>query len=176
MSLERCDRKMAAPFNILPNNPAPPPGAKPRPPWLQVRFSGGRKFPGARTDHAHARTAHGVRERAMPEHGRVLGTSHGNVHDSWETSARVRADSARCRAANRSGPPEEDEPGARGRGGRADGIALRGGDVGESRRPAGRRRGDFRAHDRRDSPARSRLQSRSADPGFSRRLGRRWAR
>src|ERR1035441_5515859 len=44
MSLERCDRKMAAPFNILPNNPAPPPGAKPRPPWLKVRFSGGENF------------------------------------------------------------------------------------------------------------------------------------
>src|ERR1700691_3734516 len=35
---------MAAPFNILPNTPAPPPGGHPRPPWLKVRFSGGENF------------------------------------------------------------------------------------------------------------------------------------
>jgi lipoic acid synthetase len=32
---------MAAPFNILPNDPAPPPGGHPRPAWLRVRFGGG---------------------------------------------------------------------------------------------------------------------------------------
>ena len=62
--------------------------------------------------------------------------------------------------------------GARGGGRRADGTALRGGDVGESRRPARRRRGNFRAHDRGNSPARAGLQSGSADSGFSRRLER----
>src|SRR5271156_5515769 len=44
MSLDRCDVKMAAPFDILPNAPPPPPGAHPRPPWLKVRFSGGPNY------------------------------------------------------------------------------------------------------------------------------------
>jgi len=42
------------------------------------------ELPGAEAHHAHARTAHGVRERPLPEHGRVLGTSHGDVYDSGE--------------------------------------------------------------------------------------------
>ena len=33
------------------------------------------------THHAHAGSAHRVRERALPEHGRVLGARHGDVHD-----------------------------------------------------------------------------------------------
>ncbi|HXO88428.1 MAG TPA: lipoyl synthase [Candidatus Acidoferrales bacterium] len=36
--------KMAAPFNILPNDSVPPPGGPARPPWLKVRFSGGTNF------------------------------------------------------------------------------------------------------------------------------------
>jgi lipoyl synthase len=36
--------KMATPFNILPNDPAPPTGGLARPPWLKVRFSGGTNF------------------------------------------------------------------------------------------------------------------------------------
>lgn len=32
---------MAAPFNILPNGPSPPPEGHPRPTWLRVRFGGG---------------------------------------------------------------------------------------------------------------------------------------
>jgi lipoic acid synthetase len=44
MSLDRCDAEMAAPFNILPNSPAPPPRGQPRPPWLKVRFAGGENF------------------------------------------------------------------------------------------------------------------------------------
>src|SRR5580692_11042397 len=35
---------MASPFNILPNDPAPPPRGQPRPSWLKVRFSGGENF------------------------------------------------------------------------------------------------------------------------------------
>src|SRR5579864_8449514 len=35
---------MAAPFNILPNAPAPPPQGQPRPSWLKVRISGGPNF------------------------------------------------------------------------------------------------------------------------------------
>ena len=35
---------MAAPFNILPNAPAPPPSGPSRPPWLKVRFSGGPNY------------------------------------------------------------------------------------------------------------------------------------
>ena len=35
---------MATPFNILPDNPAPPPRAHQRPSWLKVRFRGGQNF------------------------------------------------------------------------------------------------------------------------------------
>jgi len=35
---------MASPFNILPENPAPPPAAHARPAWLKVRFRGGQNF------------------------------------------------------------------------------------------------------------------------------------
>ena len=35
---------MATPFNILPDNPAPPPHAHQRPSWLKVRFRGGQNF------------------------------------------------------------------------------------------------------------------------------------
>jgi lipoyl synthase len=34
---------MTSPFHILPDNPAPPPFSR-RPPWLKVRFQGGRNF------------------------------------------------------------------------------------------------------------------------------------
>src|SRR6266849_2901139 len=36
---------------------------------------------GFKAHHAHAGFAHGVRKRSLPEHGRVLGTRHGDVHD-----------------------------------------------------------------------------------------------
>ena len=35
---------MASPFNILPENPAPPAPTGPRPPWLKVRLRGGQNF------------------------------------------------------------------------------------------------------------------------------------
>jgi len=35
---------MASPFNILPENPAPPASSHQRPPWLKVRFRGGENF------------------------------------------------------------------------------------------------------------------------------------
>src|SRR5260370_20991982 len=37
---------------------------------------------GPEAHHAHARPAHGLRERALPQHGRVLGAWHCDVHDS----------------------------------------------------------------------------------------------
>src|SRR5438034_4585924 len=37
---------------------------------------------GSEAHHAHAGFAHGLRERALPEHGRVLGTWHRDVYDS----------------------------------------------------------------------------------------------
>src|SRR6266568_3511075 len=39
-------------------------------------------LPGPEAHHAHARTPYGLRERALPQHGRVLGAWHGDVHDS----------------------------------------------------------------------------------------------
>src|ERR1700683_720707 len=45
----------------------------------------------AEADYANARAAHRVRERAMPEHGRVLGARHRDVHDPGKhLHARVR--------------------------------------------------------------------------------------
>src|SRR5207245_6741815 len=41
-----------------------------------------RALPGSEAPHAYAGSAHGLRERALPQHGRVLGTWHGNVHES----------------------------------------------------------------------------------------------
>ena len=110
-----------------------------------------------------------MRERALPKYGRVLGTSHGYVHDSWQylhASVRVlrRAEREAARSAGRR------RARARGRSGGTDGPALCGGDIGEPRRPAGRRRRNLRAHDYENSRTRARLQSRSADSGFSRRL------
>jgi len=35
---------MTGPFHILPDNPAPPASGRGRPPWLKVRFQGGRNF------------------------------------------------------------------------------------------------------------------------------------
>ena len=39
------------------------------------------KISGIKTHDAHAGSAHGVRERALPQHGRVLGARHGHIHD-----------------------------------------------------------------------------------------------
>ena len=129
------------------------------------------KISGTETHHAHTRSAHGVRERALPQHGRMLGTRHGHVHDfGRHLHAGVRfLRGAERQAAGSSGGGRT---GSRGRSGGANGIALRGGDFGESRRPAGRRRGNFCPHDHGNSRARARMQSGSADPRFSRRLGR----
>src|SRR5205814_7478087 len=41
-----------------------------------------RALPGSEAHHAYAGSAHRLRERALPQHGRVLGTWHGDVHDS----------------------------------------------------------------------------------------------
>src|SRR6266481_7934322 len=38
-------------------------------------------LPRSEAHHAHAGFAHGVRKRALPEHGRVLGTWHSDLHD-----------------------------------------------------------------------------------------------
>src|SRR5204862_1163188 len=41
-----------------------------------------RAISGPEAHHAHAGSAHRLRERALPQHGRELGTWHGDVHDS----------------------------------------------------------------------------------------------
>ena len=41
----------------------------------------GTKISGTEAHHAHAGSAYGMRERALPEHGRMLGTRHGHIHD-----------------------------------------------------------------------------------------------
>src|SRR5579885_2813936 len=52
----------------------------PRPDWLRVRLPGGENYYELRIN-ARAWPAYGVRERAVPEHWRVLGASHGHLHD-----------------------------------------------------------------------------------------------
>src|SRR6267143_1890779 len=41
-----------------------------------------RAVPGPEAHHAHARPPYSLRERALPQHGRVLGTWHRDLHDS----------------------------------------------------------------------------------------------
>src|SRR6202795_1503107 len=123
----------------------------------------------AEEHHAHARPAYGLRERALPEHGRMLGASHRDVHDPRQhLHARVRL----LRRSERQAAWAAGRRRARTRGGsgRADGPALRRGHLGESRRSTRWRRRDFRAHDFPDSPPRSGMQNRGTDSRFSRRL------
>src|SRR5438874_12737796 len=94
-----------------------------------------RALPGSEAHHAYAGSAHGLRERALPQHGRVLGTWHGNVHDSrrhLHTRLWIlrRAFGQASRTAGRRRAL------SRGRSRRKIGAALRGGDFGEPRRPA----------------------------------------
>ena len=106
--------RMASPFHILGSAAAlrrrhRSPAAHPRPDWLKVRFFGGTKLPGTEAHHALAGSAHGVRKRALPEPGRMLGTSHRDVHDPRQhLHARVRL----LRGAFRDvrWAPDEDEP------------------------------------------------------------------
>ena len=126
---------------------------------------------GTEAHHAHARPAHRVRERALPQHGRMLGASHRHLHDPRQyLHARVRLLRRAERQAARSAGRRRAR--ARRRSRRAHGLALRRGHFRESRRSARRRRRNFRAHDLPDSRARSRMQSGSPHPRFSRRLVR----
>jgi len=68
-----------------------------------------RALPGSEAHNAHARFAHGLRKRALPEHGRVLGARHRDLHDSWRyLHARMRV--LRRAFGKPVGPPDEDEP------------------------------------------------------------------
>ena len=60
--------------------PSAPPAR--RPAWLRVRIPGGDNYFELKRLMRGLEPAHGVRERALPQHRRMLGTSHGNVHDS----------------------------------------------------------------------------------------------
>ena len=144
---------------------------KQRPSWLKVRFRGGENFK------ALDRIMRTLELHTVCESARCP-----NMGECWEhrTATFMILGDICTRAcgfcAVPSGKPAGSSgggrAGARGRSRGADGIEVCGGHVGESRRSARRRRGDFRAHDRGNPRARAGLQSGSADSGFSRQLGR----
>ena len=162
--------KMASPFQILSNSgAAPPPNAHPRPSWLRVRFFGGPNYQDLKRI-----------MRTLDLHTVCESARCPNMGECWEhrTATFMILGNICTRACGFCavpsgkplGPPEEDEPRARRRSRRANGIALRGGHVSESRRSARWRRGDFRAHHRGNSRRVAGLPRRSADSRFSRRL------
>ena len=129
-----------------------------------------RTLPGPQAHHAHARPAHGMRKRSLPEYGRVLGARHRHFHDPRRHLHQgVRLLRGTVGQAGRS--PGRGRAAAGSGSGSPNGIALCGGDLGQPRRPERRRRAHLRANHRRNPPSRPRLQGRSIDPGFSRRLG-----
>jgi lipoic acid synthetase len=102
--------KMAAPFNILPNDPAPPPSGLTRPPWLKVRFSGGTNF----------RMLDNIM-RTLSLHTVCESARCPNMGECWEhrTATFMILGDICTRACGfcavpsgkPAGPPEEDEPG-----------------------------------------------------------------
>ena len=114
---------------------------------------------------AAVKSAHRVRERGLSECGRVLESSHGDVHDPGQC---LHATLRLLRGAEGSA----DDGGLRrtpagGGGGSGAGLEVRGGDQRESGRSQGRRRGIVRDDHRGHSRADSRLQGGSAGAGFS---------
>ncbi len=162
---------MGSPFTILSNSDVPPPMAHPRPSWLKVRFFGGSNYQDLKRI-----------MRTLDLHTVCESARCPNMGECWEhrTATFMILGNICTRACGFCavpsgkplGPPEEDEPTRVGGSRRTHGPAIRGGYVGESRRPARRRRGDLRADDRGNSAARAGLQGRSLDSGFSRRLER----
>ena len=65
-----------------------PQSAVRRPEWLKVRLPAGENYFRPEAPDAGPGTAHRMRERAMPEHRRVLAASHGYLHDSGRTCTR----------------------------------------------------------------------------------------
>ena len=100
---------MASPFNILPDDPAPPPGGPSRPPWLKVRFSGGENF----------RALDGIM-RTLGLHTVCESARCPNMGECWEhrTATFMILGDICTRACGfcavpsgkPAGPPEEDEP------------------------------------------------------------------
>ena len=146
---------MATEFTILPNAAAPAPEAHPRPSWLRVRFFGGPNYQDLK------RTMRTLGLHTVCESARCP-----NMGECWEhrTATFMILGNICTRACGFCavpsgkplGPPDEDEPERVAEAAGADGPAVRGGDVGEPRRPGGRRRGHFRADDRGNSQARCR--------------------
>jgi lipoyl synthase len=101
---------MASPFNILPNDPPPPPSGPARPPWLKVRFSGGQNF----------RALDGIM-RTLGLHTVCESARCPNMGECWEhrTATFMILGDICTRACGfcavpsgkPAGPPEEDEPG-----------------------------------------------------------------
>jgi len=100
---------MASPFNILPDDPALPPGSHQRPPWLKVRFSGGQNF----------RALDGIM-RTLGLHTVCESARCPNMGECWEhrTATFMILGDICTRACGfcavpsgkPAGPPEEDEP------------------------------------------------------------------
>src|SRR5580700_6113196 len=101
---------MAAPFNILPNQPALPPSGAPRPSWLKVRFKGGENF----------RALDGIM-RTLGLHTVCESARCPNMGECWEhrTATFMILGDICTRACGfcavpsgkPAGPPEESEPG-----------------------------------------------------------------
>ena len=54
----------------------------PKPEWLKARAPGGRELPRPQAARPGARSAHRMRERALPEHRRMLAPQDCDVHDA----------------------------------------------------------------------------------------------
>ena len=123
-----------------------------------------RQLPGVEVPGGAAAPAHGLRERRLPEPGRVLEPAHGHVHDPGR---RVHAALRLLRGREgRAAGGGLRRAAARGGGGRGAGPALRRRHQRQPRRPEGRRRGTVRAHHPRHSRAPARVPRRGAHPRF----------
>ena len=163
---------MATPFNIISNQPpmpVPSPVAHPRPDWLRVKFFGGERYQELKRT-MRTLDLHTVCESARcPNMGECW--DHGTATFMILGDICTRACGFCAVPSGRpAGPPDEEEPfrvaEAVERMGLRYAVVT---SVNRDDQPRWRR-AHFCAHHRRNPPPRSRLQSRSFDSRFSRRL------
>ena len=128
-----------------------------------------RELHGAPQPAARGTAPHGVRGGPVPQHRRLLGPEDGHVHDPGRhLHACLRVLRRYDRCSDRPGPRGAGPPGGdRG----SPGSEVRGHNLGQPRRPPGRRRVHIRAVHTPGPQAASVVQDRGADPGLLRRLG-----
>ena len=162
---------MASPFTIISNTPTPPPAAHPRPSWLRVRFFGGPKYQELKRImrtldlHTVCESARCPNMGECWEHGTATFMILGNICTRACGFCAVPSGKP-------LGPPEEDEPERV-----AEAVARMGlryavvTSVNRDDQPDGGAAIFARTIDG-NSRAGTRLQSGSADSGFSRRVVR----